>query len=130
MVAGERDDVFDRKSDVGNAADGGADDAEDHVDPETLANDRCAESAFAIVVGEIDIAAIHETCPFFFGEERSSELLRFIGGERFVVFPNGAQLTKASPRWRISRGKVNVGATIFLSEAEVLIDMIEDGVSG
>jgi hypothetical protein len=45
-----------------------------------------------------------------------------------MIIPNRIKLTITAPCGRKGCGKMNIGATILLAEAKVLIDVIENSV--
>ena len=120
--------MIDRQTNVVDRADLGADDTENDIEPEALADNRGAESPLTIVVSEIDVSFFIEPFPFGFTEKGFCQFECFRFGERFVVIPDRQQLSIASPSWRKCCGEVNIGAAVFLAEAKVLIDVIKDSV--
>jgi hypothetical protein len=58
-----------------------------------------------------------------------SEFVCFLRREWRVVFPDGLKQAIAAPRRWVGGGEVNIGTTVFLAEAKVLVNVIENCVS-
>jgi hypothetical protein len=128
VISGERHDVIHGQADIGDAADVGADDAENHVEPQTLAHHGGTETSLAVVIGKVHIAFFLKTLPFRRTEEGLGQLERLLISEWRVIFPYRLQLAISPPSRRVCGGEVHIGAAIFLAEAEILVNVIEDGV--
>jgi hypothetical protein len=51
-----------------------------------------------------------------------------LGGQRRVGVPDRGKIAEATPGRRIAGGKVDIGAVVFDSDLEILVDVGEDFV--
>ena len=126
LIAGERQDVFERQTDVLDGADLAIDDPEGHVIPEALFDDRGAVAAVRRGVSKVDVALAFEAGPLGVAEERTHEAGGVLRRQYLVIAPDGREFAEAAPgRW-VGGGQVEVGAIVVAAELQVLIDMVEN----
>ena len=130
MVAGERDEMVDGKTQGGKVAQLCADDAEYDIETETLFHHGGTEASLFVLVGEVNISNFLEAAPFSFSQKRAGEALGVLRSEGRMVVPDRSQAAIAAPGWGISSREVNVRAIILYADSKVFIDVSKDLMFG
>jgi hypothetical protein len=120
--------MFDREFQLLHGADVGGNDPKDEFIAQALANDGSAVTSHFIRIGKINITDPIEVLPLLFVQEGPGELFGLFVSKWLVSVPDWLEGAVSSPSRGISGWEMDIGAIIFDSNLQILVDVREDFV--
>jgi len=128
LVSGKGSEVLDRELQFLHGADVGGNDPKDEFIAQTLAYDGSAVTAHFIGIGKVNITDPVEVFPLLFVQEGPGKLFGLFLSKWLMSVPDRREGSVSSPSRGISGWEMDIGAIIFDSNLQILVDVREDFV--